>query len=113
MSSCGNAPEAPSQSFPAGETVVQAPDAQALFAANCASCHKIDRDAIGPALKGALGRWDNDTARIKSFIRSSTQMIERGDPYAVELYEKWNKTAMYSFPKLKGAELDSLLTLMK
>jgi len=99
--------------FPDNNAAPSAPDAQAIFAANCVSCHHLDRDGTGPALNGALARWNNDTTRIKSFIRNSSKMIADGDPYAVKLYEQWNKMSMYSFPSLTDAELNSLLELMK
>lgn len=109
---CTSAPPEQSQQS-STETTIPTPDAQVLFQANCSSCHNPLRDATGPQLAGALGRWGNDTVRIKSFIRNSTKMIAGGDSYAVGLYNKWNKTAMYSFPNLTDAELDALLTLMK
>ena len=43
------------------------PDAKAIFMADCASCHNPIKDAVGPALQGALARWDDDRNGIKSF----------------------------------------------
>lgn len=86
-------------------------DCRAVFQANCATCHHPMKDAMGPALKGALPRWNNDTARLKNFIRNSGKMIADGDPRATELYDKW-KANMTSFPNLTDAELDCLLEMM-
>jgi cytochrome c551/c552 len=112
--SCNDAVKNEEQAkFPESNNAPSAPDARAIFAANCASCHNPVKDATGPAMRGALARWNNDSTRIKSFIRNSSKMIADGDPYAVKLYDQWNKAAMYSFPSLTDAELNSLLGLMK
>lgn len=71
------------------------PNGAELFANNCASCHKIHQDLVGPALKGVEER--RDQAWLLKWIRNSQAVIASGDPYAVKLYEKWNKSAMTAF----------------
>lgn len=71
------------------------PNGAELFANNCASCHKIHEDLVGPALKGVHER--RDQAWLLKWIRNSQAVIASGDPYAVKLYEKWNKSAMTAF----------------
>lgn len=89
------------------------PDAKVIFAANCASCHRLNEDATGPALSGAPARWNNDTARLKNFIRNWGTVTASGkDPRANELAAKWG-TMMTSFPALTDAELNALLDYMK
>ena len=71
------------------------PNGAELFANNCASCHKVHQDLVGPALKGVEER--RDQAWLLKWIRNSQAVIASGDPYAVKLYEKWNKSAMTAF----------------
>ena len=80
---------------------------KALFNSNCAACHKLDKDMTGPMLRGVTERLDSDW--ISSWIRNSSKMIKAGDPYAVEVFEKWNKTAMTAFPQFSDADIANIL----
>lgn len=81
---------------------------EGLFKANCASCHKPDKDFTGPALKGwkervPKGDW------IYKWIANSTELRET-DPYGKEIFLKWNKTQMPSFGgQLKKEDIDAIL----
>lgn len=85
-----------------------AADGEALFKANCASCHKPDKDFTGPALKGARDREPSKTW-VYEWVRNSSAVIEKGDPYAKALFAKWNKTQMTAFGTLKNEEIDAIL----
>lgn len=87
--------------------------AAALFTAKCSMCHDFKQDKIGPALSGVVSRWNNDTARLKQFIRNSKAMISSGDPYAGELYKKWNQSEMPSFPGISDAEMEALIQYLR
>ncbi len=89
-------------------TNVTAQDGKALFSANCASCHKVDKDLTGPALMGVEDRWP-DKAKLYAWIRNSNKVLATGDAYANALYLKWNKTAMNQFPNLTDAEIAAML----
>ena len=56
-----------------------------LFNANCASCHKINKRAVGPALKGVSAKYDKEW--LYSWIKNSTAMVKSGDAQAVAIYE--------------------------
>ncbi|MGB4885535.1 MAG: cytochrome c, partial [Ferruginibacter sp.] len=84
-----------------------AQNGEALFKANCASCHKVDKDFAGPALKGwkdrvPEGNW------IYDWIHNPAAMIAK-DPFAKELFNKWKPTTMTAFPALKNEEIDAIL----
>ena len=84
-----------------------AADGEALFKANCASCHKPDKDFTGPALKGwkervPAGDW------IYKWIHNSADLRET-EPYAKALFAKWNKTQMTAFTGLKNEDIDAIL----
>ena len=85
-----------------------AADGEALFKANCASCHKPDKDFTGPALKGwkdrvPAGDW------IYKWIANSADLVQT-DAYAKTIFAKWNKVQMTSFgSQLKKEDLDAIL----
>src|SRR3954467_2071053 len=43
---------------------------QALFSANCASCHAVNKELTGPALAGVEGRW-GDKKKLHAWIRNN------------------------------------------
>lgn len=78
-----------------------------LFMSNCASCHAVKKDLVGPALAGVQDRWPNKKLLYK-YIRNSETVIKENS-YAKELWLKWNKTVMTAFPNLKDAEIAAIL----
>ncbi len=93
-------------------SVLYAQDGKALFSQNCASCHAINKDLTGPALKGVEDRWPNKQLLYK-WIRNNQEVIKSGDPYAVNLYNTWNKTQMNLFPSLTDAEIEAILKYIR
>ncbi len=84
-----------------------AQEGEALFKANCASCHKVDKDFTGPALKGWKDRVPGGDW-IYKWIHNSAELRET-EPYGKALFLKWNKTQMTSFTSLKNEEIDAIL----
>ena len=78
-----------------------------LFNANCAACHKLNKKAVGPALKGVSAKYDKEW--LYSWIKNSSAMIKSGDAQAVAIWEEYNKTAMTAFPLLSNADIDNIL----
>ena len=88
----------------------QEPDIQAgkkLFNANCAACHKLNKKAVGPALRGVSAKYDRDW--LYKWIKNSSAMIKDGDPQAVSIWEEYNKVAMNAFPLLSNSDIDNIL----
>lgn len=86
----------------------RAQDGKALFNQKCASCHAIDKNLVGPALKGVEERWD-DKAMLYDWVRNSAAVIKKGYPRAVAVYNEYNKIQMTAFPELKDADIDAIL----
>jgi cytochrome c oxidase subunit 2 len=86
------------------------PDGAAIYSANCAACHKIDADLVGPALKGISER--RDEAWLIKWIKNSQAVINSGDPYAKDLYAKWNNVQMPAFD-LSDDEVKAVLAYIK
>lgn len=80
---------------------------EALFKANCASCHKPDADFTGPALKGVRDK-EPSKEWIYKWVASPAAMIAT-DAYAKQLFEKWKPTVMTAFPQLKKEEIDAIM----
>ena len=78
-----------------------------LFNANCAACHKINKRAVGPALKGVSAKYDKEW--LYQWISNSTAMVKSGDAQAVAIYEEYNGSVMTSFPQLSNADIDDII----
>lgn len=81
---------------------------EALFNENCGMCHMPnDEVLIGPGL------WQIGKRRplewIVKWIHNPMKMVNRGDPYAVEIYKKYNQTPMAAFPALKEKQIKQIL----
>jgi mono/diheme cytochrome c family protein len=88
----------------------QEPDVQAgkkLFNANCAACHKLNKKAVGPALKGVSAKYDREW--LYSWIKNSSAMIKSGDAQAVAIWEEYNKVAMNAYPQFSNSDIDNIL----
>mgnify|MGYP001496652912 FL=1 len=92
------------------DLAAQEPDIQkgkSLFNSQCASCHKLNKKLIGPALRGVSAKYEKDW--LYSWIKNSAAMIKSGDPQAVAIYEEYNKVAMNAFPNLSNEDIDNIL----
>lgn len=80
---------------------------ESLFKANCAACHKLDKKAVGPALRGVADKFDRQW--LYDWIHDSQALIKAGDPTAVKLFEENNKMIMTPFPALSKTDIDNIL----
>jgi len=79
---------------------------QKLYEQNCKSCHNLDENKlVGPGLKGILERQTIDW--LIPWVKNSQAVIASGDPYAVKLYEEYDKAQMQSF-NLKDDEIKAI-----
>ena len=91
---------------------VTAQDGKALFNANCASCHKMDKDLTGPALMGVHDRWNNDKL-LALWIKNWNKAVASGDAYAVKIKD-WSPSSMTVFEgTLSDAQIDAILGYIK
>ncbi len=97
--------------FAQDDAAIQA--GEKLFKANCAACHKMDAMSTGPALRGVEARLDEEEGLgrewLYKWIKNSSGLIKSGDPYAVKVYEKYNKRQMTAFPTLSNEDIDNIL----
>jgi mono/diheme cytochrome c family protein len=75
---------------------------------NCATCHALTAEVlVGPGLQGVAKRRPEDW--LVRWIRNSTALIASGDEYGNQLFNKFNKVAMPSYPNLKDEDIRAIL----
>ncbi|CCH53213.1 cytochrome c class I [Fibrisoma limi BUZ 3] len=80
-----------------------------LFTNNCAQCHAVTEEVVvGPGLKGVKARTPGE-AWLINWIRNSQAVVASGDPYAVQVYNKYNKIPMSNFPNLTDENIKAIL----
>ena len=86
---------------------------KALFNANCAACHQLDKKMTGPALRYVETRLNEeeglDREWLYGWIRNSAAVIKSGDAYANKIYNEYNGAAMTAFPQLSDEDLSNIL----
>lgn len=87
-------------------------EGKAIFNANCKTCHKVKEKLVGPALAGVYDRTPS-LDWIVNFVHNSSKVIASGDPYAVKLYNEFNKTQMTPFPTLTREQILSVMGYIK
>jgi cytochrome c2 len=95
-------------SIPSDQATIDA--GQTLFKNNCAVCHSVHQQVVGPALKNVYER--RTVKWIQSFVKNSQKVIQGGDEYAVALFNKFNKTQMTPFD-FKDQEILSIVAFIK
>jgi cytochrome c2 len=84
-----------------------------LFKANCTACHALDKQVVGPPLKGVVERvkteGGKDTDWLHKWIKNNKEVRDSGDKYANEIFAKFNKTEMQLFPNLTDKDIDDIL----
>lgn len=78
-----------------------------LFNANCASCHKLDKRLIGPALGDVTERRTREW--LQKWIRNNQELRESGDKDAIAVFEEYNGSIMTAFPALSDQDIDDIL----
>src|ERR1044072_8415637 len=73
-------------------TAVSAQDGEALFKANCTSCHAVKDKVVGPALAGIQNRRSEEW--LIKWIKNSQALVKAGDEYAVKIFNDNNKVMM-------------------
>lgn len=99
-----------SQEIPTDEAAVAA--GKQLFDTNCKTCHRVDSRLIGPPLGGVYDRAPS-IEWIQNFVRNPPAVIASGDPYAVNLYNEYNKVMMTPFTSLKNDDIMNILGYVK
>lgn len=85
------------------------PQGTALFMANCASCHKLYKRAVGPALSGL---FNNDSYPSREYfyehVRNEQKLLDEKDEYAMYINEMYISYFVHEF-ELTDEEMELLL----
>jgi mono/diheme cytochrome c family protein len=84
-----------------------AANGKTLYNANCASCHKLDKKMIGPALGDVTER--RTTEWLIKWIKNNQELRESGDADAVAIFEEYNGSVMPAFPGLSDQDVMDIL----
>ncbi|MFT4684879.1 MAG: mono/diheme cytochrome c family protein, partial [Flavobacteriales bacterium] len=80
-----------------------------LFNSNCAACHKLDKNLVGPKLGGITEKREN--AWLKSWIKNNAE-FQKVDADAKEA-AAYSPTAMNAFPQFSDQDIDDILEYTK
>jgi len=78
-----------------------------LFKSNCASCHKLDKKLVGPALTGVTDKYSEEW--LLSWIRNNAELRASGDADAIAIFEEYNGSVMSAFPALSDQDIFDIL----
>ncbi|MFZ9527664.1 MAG: c-type cytochrome, partial [Schleiferiaceae bacterium] len=86
---------------------VSAEAGKKLFKANCASCHKLDKKLVGPALGDVTQRRSEEW--LLKWIRNNAEFRASGDKDANAIFEEYGGSVMQAFPALTDDDIKSIL----
>ncbi|TXD46809.1 c-type cytochrome [Polaribacter sp. IC073] len=84
---------------------VRQKEGKKLFKSLCASCHKLDKKLVGPALGGVEENRENSW--LKSWIKNNAE-FQKVNAEAAEAAQ-YSATAMNAFPQLSDQNIDDIL----
>lgn len=81
-------------------------DGEKIYKENCASCHRPDRDATGPALRYGLEHLGSKE-RLVAFVQNSEAFSK--DDYIIALKKKFPSSYTHQFENLSATEIFTLI----
>ena len=78
-----------------------------LFKSLCASCHKLDKKLIGPALGKIEERRELDW--LKAWIKDNAALRATGDTDANAIFDEYKGSNMTAFPQLTDKNIEDIL----
>ncbi len=82
-------------------------EGRTLFRSLCASCHKLEKKHVGPALGGVTERRENDW--LKAWIKNNAALRASGDRDAIAIFKEYKGSVMSSFGQLTDTQIDDIL----
>ncbi|MBA6156057.1 c-type cytochrome [Tenacibaculum sp. S7007] len=78
-----------------------------LFKSLCASCHKLDKKLVGPALGGVEEKRSKEW--LQAWIKDNAALRASGDKDAIEIFDEYKQSNMTAFPQLTDKNIDDIL----
>jgi len=85
---------------------------EALFKANCTTCHKIESQLIGPAL-GPTVTSETDDKWLTKWIENNQALIAAKDPKALKIYNQFNQQNMTVFTQFADGDVANILAYVR
>jgi len=90
-----------------GLKTIKAQNGEELFKKNCSPCHTVGAGKlVGPDLQGITQKKDKEW--LLKFTKSSTKLINSGDPDAVSIFNEFNRLPMPD-QNLSDLEIDEIM----
>jgi mono/diheme cytochrome c family protein len=86
---------------------ISAAAGQKIYKQYCTSCHKINGELVGPALKDVHKRRSEEW--LIKWIRNNAELRKSGDKDAIAVWEKYAKNEMPSFTNLTDDDVKSII----
>lgn len=102
---------APATTTTTSATTGDAAAGEKLFTANCTSCHKINSQLIGPALKDVDKKESDEW--LHKWIKNNGALRASGDKDALAIYTQFNKTEMTQFTSFSDQDITNILAYIK
>jgi antitoxin component YwqK of YwqJK toxin-antitoxin module len=87
------------------------PTGKKLFTQNCASCHSVNIDIVGPKMQGVTENRTNEW--LTRMIINGDALVKSGDKDAVALYKKYNNMQHPNFERLSKDEVTAIIEYLK
>jgi mono/diheme cytochrome c family protein len=85
---------------------------EALFKANCTTCHKVESQLVGPAL-GPVVTSETDDKWLIKWVQNNTALIAAKDPKALKIYNQFNQQNMSVFGQLSDGDVTNILAYIR
>jgi mono/diheme cytochrome c family protein len=85
---------------------------EALFKANCTTCHKVESQLVGPAL-GPLVTSDTDDKWLTKWIQNNQALIAAKDEKALKIYNQFNQQGMTVFGSFTEGDVANILAYIR
>ncbi len=85
---------------------------EAIFKANCTTCHKIDIRLVGPAL-GPTITSETDDKWLTKWIENNQALIAAKDPKAIAIYNQYAQSNMTVFASLSDGDVANVLAYVR
>jgi mono/diheme cytochrome c family protein len=103
----------PSDTLPYNDLSKSIAAGKQLFQQNCRTCHNLDRDLTGPALRGFTqrGPWKNREEVYKYISYPARYMV--GNQYTKDLQKKFGGAVMQAFPALGRKGVNAIIDYLE
>jgi mono/diheme cytochrome c family protein len=85
---------------------------EALFKANCTTCHKIMTRLVGPALGPTISS-ETDDKWLTKWIENNQALIAAHDKKATDIYNQYNQSNMTVFAQLSDGDVANIIAYVR